>query len=123
VWAVGDDVPRLLTAKTLNRAASLTARKSMHGATVSDWPIFWHMGAQILARRDYRGDVLCSRPCQGLAPPQRVLQPRMVVGCWLQYLPTISKRCAFYRAGSLRGLSLVDAFLLVGAEARRWTTY
>ena len=44
VWAVGDDVPCLLTAKILNRAASLTAHKSMHSVTVSDWPIFWQMG-------------------------------------------------------------------------------
>jgi hypothetical protein len=67
VWAGGDDVTCLLTlaAKTLNRAASQTVRKSMHGAAISDQPVFWHMGAQILARSGYCGDVLCPRPCHG----------------------------------------------------------
>jgi len=35
-----DDVPCLLITITLDRTASPTARKSMHGAAVSNWPIF-----------------------------------------------------------------------------------
>ena len=80
VGAVGDDVPRLLTTITLDRSASPTARKSMHGAAVSNWPIFWHMGAQILARRHYRADVLCSRPCQDLEHPLLVCIDKHIDG-------------------------------------------
>jgi hypothetical protein len=52
----------------------------MHSATISNWPIFWHMGAQILARHDYRGDGLCSLQCQGLEHPLLVRLDKHIDG-------------------------------------------
>jgi len=79
VWAVGNDMTSLLTAKTLHRPSSLTTRKSVYGVAVSNRPVFWHVGAQILARSGHHGDALCPQPRHGRKHPCFTLSLNMLM--------------------------------------------
>ena len=57
-----------LTAIIMHRP-SPTVRKSMHGAAVSYWTVFWLVSAQIVTCSCHRGDLLYFRPRHGREHP------------------------------------------------------